>query len=141
MAALVLRDNLQPCSSGESKRGNKWILEPNAIYIVIARLVNDFSRDLVAAKERLENGGFDLLVGFDFAWCPSPPALCRRFNIIPNEPAAKPARSNFLNRSPLPTLQRGRDCGQINFVGEAQMLWTLADAPNLWLRPPVELFG
>jgi len=75
MAALVLRDNLQPRSSGESKHGNERIRESNVIYIVIARPVNNFSRYLVAAKKRLKNGRFDLLVGLDFPWCASPPAL------------------------------------------------------------------
>src|SRR5215510_657974 len=100
MAALVLRDDFESRSGGESKHRDERIPESNTIYIVIARLAHKFSRDLVAPKKRFKNGRFDVFAWFDFLGRPSPPALRRRLDIFPNEPAAKPARNNFLNTRP-----------------------------------------
>src|SRR5262245_48124672 len=97
MAALVLGDDFQSRTHGESKQRNERIPEANAIYIVVARPADKFSHYLVAPKKRFQNRRFDVFAWLDLLGRPGTPGLRRWLDIFSNEPAAQPARNNFLD--------------------------------------------
>src|SRR6266496_296356 len=137
--ALVLRQDLQPRSHGETNNWSEGIFESDAIDVVVSGAMNELTCLMVAAEEPIENGRIDLCARPDLPGCAGSSRFGRGFDVVANEPAAEPARLDVLNPRELSTHQRIRDRLQVFPVGEVQVFEALANAPHARSRSPVEL--
>jgi hypothetical protein len=106
MAALVLRNNFQTRTDGETQQREEGIIEPDAVHIEVAGPPNQPSRYFVTGKKRLQNQGLDFCGRLALLRCPSPPASWIWRYVVANEPTAEPTEIHVLHLDGLPSLQR-----------------------------------
>src|ERR1700682_6028739 len=139
MAALMSRDDFEASSDSETQHGNKGILESDAVYVIVTGATDKLACDLVASEEKIKNMRIDSGARLNLLGSTSPFGFGRWFDIVANEPPAEPARCDFLNRKEWTSCQGSRYRWKIHFVGGAQVLKTLHNAPRAFTRLPVEL--
>src|SRR5206468_9275993 len=94
---LVLRQDLQPRSHGETNNWSEGILESDAIDVVVSGAMDELTRLVVAGEEPIENGRIGLCARPDLPGCTGSSRFGRGFDVVANEPAAEPARFDVLN--------------------------------------------
>jgi len=133
------RDNFQPRSDGETQQGNKRIPESDAVYVVVTGETDKLACGLVAGEEKIENMRINPNAGRNLLGSTSPFGFGRWFDIVANEPLAEPARCDVLNRTASARCQGSRHRREVHFVGDAQVVKTLTNAPGVLTGFPVEL--
>src|SRR5262245_8852676 len=101
MAALVLPHDFQPGSNCKMKHRYEWILEENAIQIVITCLASNRPCLLIRAQKEPENVGIDLISRADFLWRLRPFPVRNWLNVRANKPTTEPAGAYFCPSGPL----------------------------------------
>jgi hypothetical protein len=137
--ALMRSQNLQACSDGEMNHWNEGIREADAVDVAVPGAIDELMSLLVAAEKSIENGQLDLGAGPDLLRRSDPFRFGRGLDEASNEPAAEPARRDVLNHDRLTIHERARHRCHVLFVGYAEVLEALANAPHTWSRRPVEL--
>ena len=135
----MFRYDFQPSADCETNHWDERVLESDAIDVVVPGAKDEITSPVVAVEEPIENIRIDLRTGPDLPRGADPFRFGRRFDEVVNEPAAKPARRDFLNHGGLTTFQRTRHRSQVHFVGDTQVFEALSDAPFAWSRCPVKL--
>src|SRR5437899_3151680 len=131
MAALVSRDDFEPRSDGETQHGNKGVLESDSVHVVVAGATDKLSCGLVAGEEKIKNLRMDSSARRNLLGSTSPFGFGRWFDIVANEPPAKPARCDLLNRKERMSGQGFRYRWKIHFISGAEVLKTLPNAPRV----------
>ena len=101
--------------------------------------MHEITRRPVAGEESFENVLFDFCGGSDLLWCMDLFQFRRWCDEAANEPTAEPPRRDLAHHRGLTIRQRGRHRRHIFFVGDAEMVEALANAPRTWTRRPVQL--
>jgi len=140
MTAFVADNDLESSPYRESKSRKKRVPEANAIYVVAASAEDKVTACLVGRQKTIENRKVGTRARPDLSRSGSALAVRRGLHKAADKPAPKPSGSNLLHGRTRLLPKCGRDRRQIGFVGGAEMLQTLPDAPRARRRLPIELF-
>src|SRR5713101_5757180 len=140
MTAFVANNDLESRPYRESKSRKKRVPEANAVYVVSASSEDEVAACLVARQKTIENRKAGTRPRPDLSRSGSALAVRRGLRKAADKPAPEPSGSDLLYWRTRLFPKCGRDRRQIGFVGDAEMLKTLADAPRARLRLPIELF-
>ena len=141
MPALVAARHLETRADRKPNHRHERIHEADAIDVVRARATNQIAHVLVAAQKRVQDGGLDSQTRSGLLWRPSLFPLRGRIDVIADEPAAKPAGMDVIDRTGRLTIERPRDRRQIRLVRDAEVIEALTDAPGVRRGLPVDLLG
>ena len=133
-------NNLESRPDRKSQPWDKRIPETNVVYVLAARLKDEFAARSVVSEELIENRKFDTRSRSDLAWSGSTFAVRGRFHKATDEPACKPSEGDLFRRGIRLPFERRGNRRQIGFVSQAEMLKTLSHAPAAGRRLPIELF-
>src|SRR5258706_5812014 len=140
MPAFVADNDLESSPYRESKSWKKRVPEANAVYVVAASAEDKVTACLVARQKTIENRKVGTRSGPDLSRSGSALAARRGLRKVADKPAPQPSGSDLLHWRTRLLPKRVRDRPQIAFVGDAEMLQTLPDAPTARRRLPIELF-
>ena len=140
MTAFVADNDLESSPYRESKSRKKRVPEANAVYVVAASAEDKVTACLVARQKTVENRKVGTRPRPDLSGSGSTLAVRRGLRKAADKPAPEPSGSDVLHWRTRLLPKRGRDRRQIGFIGDAEMLKTLPDAPRPRRQLPIELF-
>src|SRR5229473_552807 len=140
MTALVADNDLESSPYRESKSRKKRVPEANAIYVIAASAEDKVTACSVARQKTIENRKVGTRPRPDLSRSVSTLAVRRGLCKAANKPRPQPSGSDLLHWRTRPVPKRGSDRRQIGFIGDAEMLKTLPNAPGARRRLPIELF-
>ena len=140
MTAFMADNNLESGTDGESNSRDKRIPKADAVDIFGACADHELPEGFVSGEKAFEDGSANVGRGPDLRWSRSSLGDRRRLDKAANKPAPEPSWSNLLDRRIRSLVDRHGHGRQIGFVGDAEMLETLAHTPRAGRRLPIKLF-
>jgi hypothetical protein len=140
MTAFVAHNKLESSPCRESQPRKKRVPEANTVYVVAASAEDKVATGLVGRQKTIENRNVGARPRPDLSWSGSTLTLRRGLHKAADKPAPEPSGSDLFHWRTRLLPKCGSDRWHIVFVGDAQMLKTLPDAPGARCRLPIELF-